>query len=162
MASNAPDPGEVGGPDGTPLHARELDLVRQAVDEAFRQGADCEIEQAVRVRNRLSVRLRAQVRLQRHRDETISAVHIAFERDGEPAAAWTLTLENGRPDGVRTPGGPDPAAETINAFTAVILHAEAIKRDFHRSRLADMASSIESIIANTHRAWKHVSAFSRE
>ncbi|MBS7543949.1 hypothetical protein [Ancylobacter oerskovii] len=145
-----------GGAEADPLDSREFELVRQAMAEAFDSGEDCEIEQMVRLRSVLPVRRRVQVRLERDADGKVAAVHVAVERDGEPKAAWTWTP-------VHAGGADGPAmVEAINAFTAVVLHAEAVKRQVERNQLAEVSGSIEHILANIHRAWQHVGGLCRE
>ncbi|GLK85552.1 hypothetical protein [Ancylobacter defluvii] len=142
--------------DGMEVDSREFELVRQAVVEAFDSGEDCEIEQMIRLRSVLPVRRRVQVRLERDLDDRVAVVHISVERDGEPIAAWTWTLAEAGD------GGHSAMVNAINAFTAVVLHAEAVKRQVARNQLAEASGSIEHILANIHRVWQHVGGLCRE
>lgn len=139
-----------------PLDSREFELVRQAMVEAFDSGEDCEIEQMIRLRSVLPVRRRVQVRLERDLNDRVAVVHVSVERDGEPIAAWTWTLAEAGG------GGHSATVNAINAFTAVVLHAEAVKRQVARNQLAEATGSIEHILANIHRAWQHVGGLCRE
>ncbi|MCB4771269.1 hypothetical protein LGR54_21915 [Ancylobacter sp. Lp-2] len=146
------------GEGGASLDPCEFELIRQAMAEALGSGEDCEIEQMVRLRTVLPVRRRVQVRLERDANDKIAAVRITIERDGEPTAAWTL--------GPAHPATGDDTVsamvEAINAFTAVVLHAEAVKRQIERNQLADVSGSMEHILSNVHRAWQHVGGLCRE
>ncbi|MDR6950684.1 glutamate mutase epsilon subunit [Ancylobacter sp. 3268] len=138
------------------LDSREFELVRQAMVEAFDSGEDCEIEQMMRLRNVLPVRRRVQVRLERDLHDKVAAVHVSVERDGEPIAVWIWTLAEA------SHIGHSATINAINAFTAVVLHAEAVKRHVARSQLAEASSSIDHILANVHRVWKHVGGLCRQ
>ncbi len=144
----------------------ELELVRQTMVAALSSGGDCEIEQMVRLHSVLPVRRRVHVRLERSRDNEITAVCITFGRDGEPVAEWVLSPEEHSHDATAA------EVEAINALTAVILHAEAVKRrvdrpaegareDAPRTPLAEISASIEQILANAHRTWRHIGAICR-
>lgn len=175
-----------GSEEAGPLDARELELVRQAMTEALGSGSDCEIEQMVRLRSVLPVRRSVQVRLERDLNDEITAVRIVFGRDGDPVVEWTLAPQDeiaGNDDVDTAPG----AVEAINAFTAILLHAEAVKRQVGRQAarrakpangfeaaghevahdpehhmLADISASVEHILTNAHRAWRHAGSFRRE
>lgn len=141
-----------------PLDACEFDLVRQAVSEALATGEDCEIEQMVRLRSVQPVRRRVQVRLDRDLNQKITTIRIVVERDGEPTAAWMLT-----PGCDAAATGMDTVQlAAINAFTAMALHAEAVKRHIERNQLAEISGSLAHIVANAHRAWQHVGSLCRE
>jgi hypothetical protein len=139
----------------------ELELVRQTMVAALGSGGDCEIEQMVRLRSVLPVRRRVHVCLERSPDNEIIAVRISFGRDGEPVAEWVLLPQEHSHDATAA------EVEAINALTAVILHAEAVKRratrpagveqaDASRTPLAEISASIEHILANAHRAWRQI------
>ncbi len=140
------------------LDPYEFDLIRQAIAQALDNREDCEIEQMVRRRTMLPVRRRVQVRLDRDFAGNVAAVRIAIERDGEPMATWTLPAE---PAGVED--SRDAAMiEAIDAFTAVVLQAEAMKRQVARRQLDEVPHSIERILANVQRAWQRVGGLCRE
>ncbi|GAB4068243.1 hypothetical protein KHC28_23830 [Ancylobacter sonchi] len=146
-----------GGREPDQLDSREFELVRQAMAEALDTGEDCEIEQMVRLRTVLPVRRRVQVRLERDPDNRVVAVNIAVERDGETAAAWTLAATHDTDEGIAS-----TMVRAINAFTAVVLHAEAVKRQADRNQPEEVSNSAELILANVRRAWQHVSGLCRE
>lgn len=144
----------------------ERELVRQTMVAALGSGGDCEIEQMVRLRSVLPVRRRVHVCLERSSANEIAAVRITFGRDGEPVAEWILAPEEHSHDATAA------EVEAINALTAVILHAEAVKRrvggpddatqeDGPRTPLAEISASIEHILANAHRAWRQIGAICR-
>lgn len=165
-----------------PLDPRELELVHQAMAEALGSGSDCEIEQMVRLRSVLPVRRSVQVRLERDLNDEITTVRIVFGRNGEPVVDWALAPQVELAGS--GPGDIVPAAvEAINAFTAILLHAEAVKQQVgrhvqHRNGLeatgneialdpehhvlADISASVEHILTNAHRAWRHAGSFRRE
>lgn len=171
-----------GSEEAGPLDPREFELVRQAMAEALGSDSDCEIEQMVRLRSVLPVRRSVQVRLERDLKDEITTVRIVFGRNGEPVVDWTLAPQ----DGLAGNGAGDiaPAAvEAINAFTAILLHAEAVKRQVGRQVrrrngleaagheiahdpehhvLADISASVEHIRTNAHRAWRHAGGFRGE
>lgn len=165
-----------------PLDPRELELVRQAMAEALGSGSDCEIEQMVRLRSVLPVRRSVQVRLERDLKDEITTVRVVFGRNGEPVVDWTLAPQVGRAGNDDVDIAP-AAVEAINAFTAILLHAEAVKRQVGRRVqlrngleaaghaiahdpehhvLADISASVEHILTNAHRAWRHAGNFRRE
>ncbi|MDQ0512967.1 hypothetical protein [Ancylobacter amanitiformis] len=142
------------------LDPSEFELIRQAATSALASGDDCEIEQMMRLRGMLPVRRRIQARPERARDGAITALRIVVERDGDPVLDWRL-------DRGDVPRGESEslalaAVEAINALTAVVLHAEAVKRHADRGRSPDIADSADHILANVHRAWRHVGSFCRK
>lgn len=149
-------------PDGeakiSALDPHEFDLIRQAIAQALDSGEDCEIEQMVRRRTVVPVRRRVQVRLGRDFSSSIAAVSVAIERDGEPIAAWTLPREAACGKAV----GNAAMIEAIDAFTAIVLQAEALKRQVARSQHEELSSAIEHILTNVQRAWQRVGGLCRE
>ncbi|GGF71312.1 hypothetical protein GCM10007301_33810 [Azorhizobium oxalatiphilum] len=55
-----------------------------------------------------------------------------------------------------------PAVEVISAFTSIMLHAEAIRQSCHGEGTDELASSIDTIIAETARAWEHIADMCRQ
>ena len=143
-----------------PLEINEAAFIDQGIAEALRAGADCDIEQMVRWRSGAAVRRRVRVRLERDGEDSIVGLHVAFERDGDPVAEWALARQAASQQG----GETDLAlagSEAVNAFSAVLLHAEAIRQHLKRDQTSDIARSVEHILANAHRAWRHVRALCR-
>lgn len=143
------------------LEPHEAEFIEHGIAETLRAGEDCEIEQMVRRRTGLPVRRRVRVRLERDPQQALTGLHVAFERDGDPVGQWLLAPG---PDDAPASDASDlsrAGAEAVNAFSAVLLHAEAIRQQLKRDQTGDIARSVEHILANVHRAWRHVADLCR-
>lgn len=140
------------------LDGCDLKLIREAVLGAVAENDDFDIEQMVRRRNAQPVRRRVRARIERNAEKAISALVIDVERDGEPVANWSLPAENERLaiDGVAS------ATEAIDAFTAVLLQAEAARRHVARGNVEQASAAVDRVLHNARRAWRQVGLLCRD
>lgn len=145
---------------GDKLDVCDLKLVREAVLGAMAENDDLDIEQMVRQRHAMPIRRRVKARIDRDTEGRIAGLLIEVERNGEPIGQWVLKSND--PATELDEEIADIATEAINAFTVVLLQAEAAKRHVARGQ-ADLASAaVDRVLHNARRAWGHVGTLCRD
>lgn len=145
---------------GNRLDVCDLNLVREAVLGAIAEIDDIDIEQMVRQRHAMPIRRRVRARIDHDAEGNISGVLIEVERNGEPIANWALKSDDPAAD--LDEEIADTASEAINAFTAVLLQAEAAKRHVARGHADQALVAVDRVIDNARRAWGHVGTLCRD